>query len=471
MIRFKRYLLAGIVFFVFVNGLNAENGINYNEDSRGPGSTGAKFLLFSPSAKASAMGDVFITLDSPEIISANPAGLILLLKNKEAGLMHARLFQDNELNFITGAVPAGKKMVLGAGILLFSTPEDPVYDWSGNETGENIKYRGRAFGFGGAYRVSERISLGINLKSVSEKLIDDQQDAFAFDMGGIYEYPMQSGDLKFGASASNLGSALREGQGLPDIYRLSAAYKKDKLTLGAEFSSIGQEEIRNFNLGAEYWLTRGFAARAGVKTAADEENICLGFGVKWERYRLDYAFLPNQALGATHRIGLGAKFGEITAEPERKIQKKEAPADKPAPVKIKPGEAINIAVAELSGKNVSAMDAAIVSDFIRTELVRTRAFKVLDRQNMERILEEQSFQMTGCTTEECAVRMGKVLNVRYMIVGTFSKFLETYYINVNVVSVETGEIVVAEAVECESGKELPSASKKIAESIAQQFEQ
>ena len=143
----------------------------------------------------------------------------------------------------------------------------------------------------------------------------------------------------------------------------------------------------------------------------------------------------------------------------------------PISKKIDRSRGVNVAVAELDGKNVSAMDAAIVSDFLRTELVRTRAFKVLDRQNMEKVLEEQSFQLMGCTTEECAVQMGKILNVTYMIVGTFSKFLETYYINVNVIDVETGQIVGAEAVECASGRELPAAAKKCADSIKEQFGQ
>ncbi|MDI6640975.1 MAG: CsgG/HfaB family protein, partial [Elusimicrobiota bacterium] len=72
-----------------------------------------------------------------------------------------------------------------------------------------------------------------------------------------------------------------------------------------------------------------------------------------------------------------------------------------------------------------ASDASIVSDLLRTELVKIGKFKVLDRANMESILAEQKFQISGCTDQECAVKIGKLLNVQQVVVGTF---LEKYYI-------------------------------------------
>ena len=44
------------------------------------------------------------------------------------------------------------------------------------------------------------------------------------------------------------------------------------------------------------------------------------------------------------------------------------------------------------------------------------------------VLAEQKFQSSGCTEQECAVEMGKLLNVKKMLVGSLSKLLDTYYI-------------------------------------------
>ena len=126
---------------------------------------------------------------------------------------------------------------------------------------------------------------------------------------------------------------------------------------------------------------------------------------------------------------------------------------------------MNIAVSEFTGKNVSQADASIVSDFLRTELVNTGAFNVMDRNNMDTILAEQKFQASGCTEQECAVKIGKILNVREMIVGSLSKLLDTYYITVNVVDVETGKIITSMDSSAKSSTELREACREIAKKL------
>ncbi len=120
-----------------------------------------------------------------------------------------------------------------------------------------------------------------------------------------------------------------------------------------------------------------------------------------------------------------------------------------------------MAVAEFVGKNVSSMDASVLSDFVRSALVETNEFRVVSRGNMATILAEQKFQATGCTDQECAVQIGKILNTQKIIIGTLSKLARTYYITINLVNVETGEIVYTGDTECESPKQLKLASKNL----------
>ncbi len=126
----------------------------------------------------------------------------------------------------------------------------------------------------------------------------------------------------------------------------------------------------------------------------------------------------------------------------------------------------NIAVAEFDGKNVSTMDAITVSDLLRTEIVKIGKFNVVDRANMEQLLAEQAFQLTGCTTQECAVKMGKLLNVNKMIVGSVIKLGTLYLINTNMVDVETGEIIQSEKVETKALEELPKTTEYLAEILS-----
>jgi len=127
---------------------------------------------------------------------------------------------------------------------------------------------------------------------------------------------------------------------------------------------------------------------------------------------------------------------------------------------------LHVAVADLGAQGVSPSDAAIASDWLRNELVTARAFVVVERQQMERVLAEQSLQQTGCTTESCAVKLGRLLNVQRMIVGSFGKFLGVYVINVRVVSVESGAVVWAGQARGKDDRALGKGIKDLAARMA-----
>ncbi len=125
-----------------------------------------------------------------------------------------------------------------------------------------------------------------------------------------------------------------------------------------------------------------------------------------------------------------------------------------------------LAVAEFEGKSLSMSELSGISEFIRAGLVNTELFNVVDRKNMEAILEEQKFQISGCMSEECAVKMGKFLNVQKMVTGKVIKIGEIFYITANVIDVETGKIVISQRVDSPDMKQLADKSESIAAMIA-----
>ncbi len=126
-----------------------------------------------------------------------------------------------------------------------------------------------------------------------------------------------------------------------------------------------------------------------------------------------------------------------------------------------------IAVSELDAKGVTISEAAIVTDFLRNDLFTTGKFEVLERAKMKEILEEIAFQQTGCTTAECAVEMGKILNVEKMIVGSLSRLGNTYYVSIRFVDVATGKVEFADRVSCKCPIDiLPTTITDLANRIA-----
>lgn len=100
----------------------------------------------------------------------------------------------------------------------------------------------------------------------------------------------------------------------------------------------------------------------------------------------------------------------------------------------------HIAILNLEGREISENEAATLSDHLRGHLVNLGAFIVLERGKMENILREQGFQQSGCTLTECAVRVGRILNVQKMVAGSIGKLEKTYVINISMIDVQSGRI-------------------------------
>jgi TolB-like protein len=112
-----------------------------------------------------------------------------------------------------------------------------------------------------------------------------------------------------------------------------------------------------------------------------------------------------------------------------------------------------IAVLSLEAKNVGKETADAVADILSTELFNSQRFKVIERQAILRILEEQKLQMTGVTDMTQAVEIGKVLNVEKILIGSVSRLGESYIINTRLVNVKTGALEVAQNATSKSGEE------------------
>jgi formylglycine-generating enzyme required for sulfatase activity len=103
-----------------------------------------------------------------------------------------------------------------------------------------------------------------------------------------------------------------------------------------------------------------------------------------------------------------------------------------------------------------------LTDSVRKEIVKSGKYEVMDRGNMDKILKEQAFQMTGCTSKECAVEAGQLLGVGKIVVGSVSIIGKTYLLSLSLVNVETGKVEWIEDQECKCEiDDLISLSKQV----------
>ena len=119
-------------------------------------------------------------------------------------------------------------------------------------------------------------------------------------------------------------------------------------------------------------------------------------------------------------------FGQFTTEPG---------AGKPT-----------VAILDFEARGVSVQEAQTLSERMRTEIGNTNAVRLIERKAVDKIMAEQGFQQSGCTTDECASEVGQLLGVQYMISGAIGIMGKTYTIDAKMFSVETGETIQTKSV-------------------------
>jgi curli biogenesis system outer membrane secretion channel CsgG len=108
-----------------------------------------------------------------------------------------------------------------------------------------------------------------------------------------------------------------------------------------------------------------------------------------------------------------------------------------------------------------------MADMLTTELVKSGKYRVIERQEIDQLMQEQNLGQTGRVTEQSAAQIGKLLGVELAVIGAVTEFgysksdkggrikgvglgvskkEATVAIDVRFVNTETGEILAAENV-------------------------
>jgi len=125
-----------------------------------------------------------------------------------------------------------------------------------------------------------------------------------------------------------------------------------------------------------------------------------------------------------------------------------------------------------------------VSDMLTTALVKSGNYRVIERMELDKILNEQDFGQTGRITAQSAAKVGQVLGVELAVMGSVSEFgykkgetggaikgigigvsnqSATVGIDVRMVNTSTGEIMTAENVRKQkASKGLKIRTRKLA---------
>lgn len=80
-----------------------------------------------------------------------------------------------------------------------------------------------------------------------------------------------------------------------------------------------------------------------------------------------------------------------------------------------------------------------------SELTQNPAARLVEREQVQRLLDEQNLGAQGRVDPQTAAKVGKVVGARYIILGNFIDFYGDFRVDVRLVNTETGEIVKTES--------------------------
>ncbi len=86
-----------------------------------------------------------------------------------------------------------------------------------------------------------------------------------------------------------------------------------------------------------------------------------------------------------------------------------------------------------------------IAGMMISELSQNPAARIVERQEVQRLIDEQNLGAQGRVDPQTAAKVGKLVGARYVVLGTFIDFYGDFRVDVRLVNTETSEIVKTES--------------------------
>ena len=106
------------------------------------------------------------------------------------------------------------------------------------------------------------------------------------------------------------------------------------------------------------------------------------------------------------------------------------------------------------------------TEVFRTQLAEQKDYKVVERAQLQKVLEEQELSSSTLVDENSAAKFGKILGANYVVTGSVISQETGNIINVRFINVEKGTVELARSIEVAEGEGLNQICKRIVQEIS-----
>jgi formylglycine-generating enzyme len=126
------------------------------------------------------------------------------------------------------------------------------------------------------------------------------------------------------------------------------------------------------------------------------------------------------------------------------------------------GQLPRLAVSTFEAKGVPNGDAELISEAVATQAQRLNMVELLERSQMNVVLQEQGLQSSGiCSEAECASVLGNILGVDFILAGTVGKIEGHYIVNLRIIHVTSGKVIGAASQTSRTGKMMSFITEQV----------
>ncbi len=125
-----------------------------------------------------------------------------------------------------------------------------------------------------------------------------------------------------------------------------------------------------------------------------------------------------------------------------------------------------VVVFEFTSEGVSTPVVRQVARRLRSELTEINRMTVLERDDIDKVLEAVGRNFDDCTEEGCGIEMGRQLDAEMIVLGEVSKLPGRLSLSARLVDMETTKQVVSRTLECDREAKVLDLVPRLARGLA-----